>query len=398
MALVSIIIPVYNTEEYLEQCLESILNQTLKDIEVICVNDGSTDNSLDILSRYKEADDRIIIIDKKNGGQISARNAGIKVATSDYIGFIDSDDWIEPEMYEELYDLAIKYNVDMVTSGYYLEGNYTTLHCDTVNEGLYCDGKMLYLRDNTIYNLNEKETGLRASLCCKLFARDILLQVKNEVPETISISEDKLCILSCVLKCDSVYVLKQAFYHYRINNASMTHGEYDDYLIRVNEVYRFFRKCYCDNCFTKNMRMQAELYITELIIKGINTLLGFENKNLLWIDPYYLERIPVNSRIVIYGAGELGKKYKKQISCKSGIQYVGCVDFGYDKYSDDNFKVESPEKLKNMDYEYILITIKNPKKAEEVKKKLLEYVKEDKILWFEQRELYWKYAEADGLL
>lgn len=103
MSKVTIIIPVYNVEKYLEKCLNSVICQTLKDIEIICVNDGSTDNSQQILKEYAQKDERIKIVDKKNGGLSSARNAGLDAATGEYCYFLDSDDWIELNTLEKLY-------------------------------------------------------------------------------------------------------------------------------------------------------------------------------------------------------------------------------------------------------------------------------------------------------
>ena len=101
--LVSIIIPIYNVEKYLTKCIESVINQTYKNLEIILVNDGSTDNSKEIIDKYSLIDSRIKVINKKNGGLSEARNAGIEIAKGDYIGFLDSDDWIELNMYEKLY-------------------------------------------------------------------------------------------------------------------------------------------------------------------------------------------------------------------------------------------------------------------------------------------------------
>ena len=118
MSKISIIVPIYNVEKYLNRCIESILNQTFKDFELILVNDGSTDNSLEICKHYKDIDDRICIIDKKNGGLSSARNAGLDIAKGEYIGFVDSDDYIHPQMYELLYDTIIKNNSDLAICDY----------------------------------------------------------------------------------------------------------------------------------------------------------------------------------------------------------------------------------------------------------------------------------------
>ena len=113
MYKLSVIIPVYNVENYLRECLDSIINQTVKDIEIICVDDGSTDNSQDILKEYQKKDSRIKIITKENGGQASARNLGIKEAQGEYIAFIDSDDFIESEMLEKFYTKANDNNLDI---------------------------------------------------------------------------------------------------------------------------------------------------------------------------------------------------------------------------------------------------------------------------------------------
>lgn len=114
MVKVSVIIPVYNVEVYLRKCLDTLINQTLKDIEYICINDGSTDNSLLILEEYAQKDSRFIIINQENQGQGAARNKGLEFVKGEYIGFVDPDDWIESDMYEEMYNKAKKYDVDII--------------------------------------------------------------------------------------------------------------------------------------------------------------------------------------------------------------------------------------------------------------------------------------------
>lgn len=114
---VSIIVPVYNVEKYLKRCLDSITNQTLKELEIICINDGSTDNSLKILKQYAHKDKRISIINKQNEGLSVARNTGMEAASGEYIGFVDSDDWVDLNYFEKLYTAAEKYNCDMAASG-----------------------------------------------------------------------------------------------------------------------------------------------------------------------------------------------------------------------------------------------------------------------------------------
>lgn len=119
MFKVSVIIPVYNTEEYLVECLESVVNQTLQEVEIVLINDGSTDSSLEIMKNYQKIyPERIQLISKENGGQATARNVAIPLCHGEYIGFVDSDDYIEPEMYEKMYLLAKETNADYVECGY----------------------------------------------------------------------------------------------------------------------------------------------------------------------------------------------------------------------------------------------------------------------------------------
>lgn len=122
MYKVSIVIPVYNTEKYLPACLDSMIKQTLKDIEIICVNDGSKDNSLSILKAYEIKDPRIKIINQENQGLSAARNAGINAATGEYIGLVDSDDWVDLDFYEKLYNAAKKYDSDVAAGDFYRRG------------------------------------------------------------------------------------------------------------------------------------------------------------------------------------------------------------------------------------------------------------------------------------
>lgn len=117
MIKVSIIVPIYNVEKYLKRCLDSLVNQTLKDIEFICVNDGSTDDSLDILNEYAKRDERIVVINQENFGQSVARNRGIDVAKGEYIGFVDSDDWVSEDYFEKLHNSAIQNNAEIAVGG-----------------------------------------------------------------------------------------------------------------------------------------------------------------------------------------------------------------------------------------------------------------------------------------
>ena len=117
----SIIVPVYNVENYLIRCLDSLVNQTLKEIEIICINDGSKDNSLNILEEYAKKDSRIIILNQENAGLSAARNAGMEIAKGEYIGFVDSDDWVDLDFFEKLYIAAKNNDCDIAVADFIRE-------------------------------------------------------------------------------------------------------------------------------------------------------------------------------------------------------------------------------------------------------------------------------------
>ena len=128
MPKVSIIVPIYNVEQYLRECMDSVVNQTLKDIEIICVNDGSTDSSLSIIKEYAQKDNRIKIIDKPNSGYGDSMNKGLDMATGEYIGIVEPDDFVSKDMYEVLYNKATEFDVDFVKADFYrFTGNIDTL-------------------------------------------------------------------------------------------------------------------------------------------------------------------------------------------------------------------------------------------------------------------------------
>lgn len=143
---VSILVPCYNVEKYLPECLNSIVNQTLKDIEIICINDGSTDTTLDIIKGYVKKDKRIVIIDKPNEGYGKSMNRGLDAATGEYVGIVESDDWVEPDAFETLYDTAKKNKADMVKADFVFFDNDTRVGtpcwsigiADELKEKVFC--------------------------------------------------------------------------------------------------------------------------------------------------------------------------------------------------------------------------------------------------------------------
>lgn len=380
----SLIIPVYNAERYLRKCMDSVIAQTFKGMEIICIDDGSTDNSSGILDEYARKDFRIRIIRKPNGGLVSVRKLGALEANGKYIGFVDSDDWVDSAMYERLCTVARSCDADMVSSNYWQEGEYSNISHDAVKPGVYDEESIVYLRDHMILDLQKHDKGMSGSLCTKIFRTDIFKRIIMEIPNEIRVSEDKITSLTFLLECCKVVILDEAYYHYRISQDSMFHAYDPDYLLNYHLVYSYFRTLYKHKNFTDIMKTQAELYIVQFLIKGINTQMGFSFRNLMWIDPSWIENQDLGERIAVYGKGELGRTYEMHICNKKGKRFAGNLD------------------LENTcgfpDFDSIIIAIKNKEAAMQAKDDLIKAnIPEERIFWFEQEEVFWRYADAMGL-
>jgi len=235
MNLITVIVPVYNTEKYLDRCITSIINQTFRDIEILLINDGSTDNSLKILLEYAKKDKRVRIINQVNKGLSAARNTGIKVANGAYILHVDSDDWIEPDMCEAMYNEAKKYDADIVTSHVYFDYPRKKILKKEPYNGI--SGFNDFLITFTV------KRGIN-SVCNKLIKRDLYLLNNIEHYEDISLGEDSSALLRLIVFARAIVAVNKAFYHYDIKTSSMTGSakknvmEYIQGLSKVENFYR----------------------------------------------------------------------------------------------------------------------------------------------------------------
>ncbi|ONI42805.1 hypothetical protein AN639_02285 [Candidatus Epulonipiscium fishelsonii] len=202
MDKISIIVPIYNVENYLERCIKTIVNQTYKNLEIILINDGSTDNSLDICKKYAKYDDRIRLIDKPNGGVSSARNIGLKIATGNYIGFVDGDDWIDKNMYKDLMKIVSKYHLDIAITGIFGKINTTKL----IN-----DKFILFTREQALVELF-KSTYIQSFLWQKIFKKELFEKIK--FPEG-KIYEDQFIMYKLFNKCHKIGYINKRHYYYR---------------------------------------------------------------------------------------------------------------------------------------------------------------------------------------
>lgn len=240
MDKISIIVPVYNVQDYLEFCIESILNQTFKNFELILVDDGSTDLSGKICDIYKEKDNRIKVIHKPNGGQSSARNAGIDVATGKYIGFVDSDDSIHPKMYEVLYNLIKKYKSDI--SGCNYKRTYDISSKE--HENLNLDEVIEMSNIESIEKLYDKDLGVKLVVPWnKLYNKRLFDNIRYKVGR---IHEDEFIAHRILYNCKKItYVDNELYYYLQREGSIMSKKTYKrkvDALLAQSDRMRFCNK------------------------------------------------------------------------------------------------------------------------------------------------------------
>ena len=214
MPKVSILVPVYNVAKYLPECLDSLINQTLKDIEIICVNDGSTDNSLDILNEYAEKDSRIKVISTKNFGYGYAMNKGVSAAKGDYIGILESDDFTANNMFEDLYKAAVDENADIVKSNYWNYRNGNKEFSDALKSGPFDKVFTPRLDGGQVFSYNP-------SIWSAIYKRDFIAKNNIKFNETPGASYQDTSFNFIVFACaDRVILKKEAYICYRRDNES----------------------------------------------------------------------------------------------------------------------------------------------------------------------------------
>lgn len=211
MTKVSIIVPVYNTSAYLKRCMDALVGQTLKDIEIIAVDDGSTDDSPAILEAYEQKDSRVRVFHKLNGGQATARNMGIRKSRGEYIGFADSDDYVDTDMFRQMYELAVEKKCDMVECRYhYLQ------ECGDSTKELKTRGRI-----REYQNQKDMLIDPQVSPWNKLYRREILIQNDIDFPEGLIYEDTAFYIKTIPYVKKTAYLDRALVYYFLRGNSTM---------------------------------------------------------------------------------------------------------------------------------------------------------------------------------
>ncbi|MEH7076819.1 glycosyltransferase family 2 protein [Neobacillus drentensis] len=281
---VSVVIPVYNVESYLQRCVDSILNQTFQDFEIILINDGSKDNSGQICDEYAQKDKRIKVIHKKNARVSAARNDGIKIAKGKYLSFIDSDDWIEPEMYQVMVNKAEELNLDVIMCDYKKKSNnYEYKRTQPIREGYYSkdDIKNELFRCLIMFENIEFPPTISNWVC--LFNIKFLKRNNLYYDEDIHYCEDSILGSKIMYHAASFYYFKNHYYYNYFYNPASTTNTYNENkwnaYLKINERL----KIYFGNTFEYDFTRQIKINMLYFTLNTLGQLKysGYDSKERL---------------------------------------------------------------------------------------------------------------------
>lgn len=380
---ISVIVPIYNTEDDLPRCIDSIRAQSYQNTEIILVDDGSTDRSLSICCNYAEMDERIRVVTQENQGSNAARKAGFRASTGDYVAFVDSDDWIGERLLELLMEAGESCGADMVISNVFMiypDGRKTERK-NLIEAGVYKNPKAAV--KNLFYYGRQSDYGILPFLFGKLYRRNLLDRAMEKIGDQIRYDEDRALVWTCLLQNITAVFLENAAYYYCQRENGLVRSKDEMYLAKVNYFY-----LYMSHLFEKEdkiLREQLDNYVLRCIRTGLRWKLGLSENDLL--REKYLPDVSVFfrevKRIILYGAGAVGRDYYEALKAGRKIDLCAWVDRSWEKWCAEGLEVEPVERVLELEYDYLFVAVKHESAFGEIKSDLtgVYAVSPDKIIW-----------------
>lgn len=379
----SVVVPVYNTETYLCQCIESILNQTYADIELILVNDGSTDSSGKICSVYGERDRRVKVLHKKNEGPIKARFSGAGQATGNYITFVDSDDWIEPNTYERM--MKHMGQSDVVIAGVYRYFSEDRIKTDMpmLEEGFYDrkaveDGILPYM----LWSNKRNTWELDPSLCTKIFNKALLADyLENACKLGVHFGDDSAVIFPFMLRADSAVIVHECFYFHRQRSQGAVPSYFrdDSFFEKIFVLYEYLKSEFSRSAYWEALSSQLEHFYINAVQLKQQSFLDYKE---VAEDVFPFWEIKKDAAVVLYGAGEAGKKFYRQNGQYHFCEIVLWVDKNWERLCKGCEQIVSPARITAKAFDYVVIAVRSAGVVQEIMKELASMgIPAEKMIW-----------------
>ena len=354
--LISVIVPIYGVEEYLEQCIDSLLSQSYKNIEVVLVNDGSVDRCGDICERYALLDRRLRVVHKKNGGLVSARKAGVAVASGEYLGFLDGDDWVGNDFIEFLHDSAASASADLVICGHIREffGKQEVILPRSAR-GLYDrEGVLEELLPTAIYNGTFFQHGVSTYVWNKLFRREAGSHFILDIDEDIVMGEDAALTYPYLASCNRVVVSGPAQYFYRQRSNSIVKSvpNLDKEYSRLSALFRYLKRRFSGFPYSQNVLDQLRYYFyAQVLVRSGAVIIAGDGSKCFVPFP----KLATSQRVVVYSSGSFGQHVVGAIRRLDKFQLVGWVDEDDIESQRSGLPVSSLDSITTLECDLILI-------------------------------------------
>ncbi len=360
--VLTVIIPIFNSEKYINKCVQSVIMQTYKNLDIILIDDGSTDNSGKICDSFARRDTRIRVCHTVNQGSIAARNLGVELAQGRMITFVDSDDWIEANMYSYMMSMYEQHQTDIVSSGLIFDNiNGTrTVEYDLIPEGIY---EKTQIENEIIpimmYDAERHRRAVTSSVCTKIIRKDLWREVLQKSDNRITYGEDAAISYLCMAKAARVAFTNRAWYHYCVRNDSMVHSFQITSFEKIKIFSEYMENVFRDQGIWEQMKEQLKEYVKFFLCSAIDSVYGIALGEPCYLFPY--ELVNVDSCVVIYGAGKVGRAYVRNLEKTNYARVIAWVDRAYDKYSDLGERISSPVVILEICFDYLIIAIEDEK-------------------------------------
>ncbi len=354
MITISIIVPVYNIKNYIEECIESLIHQTYEKVEIVLVDDGSTDGSSLICDNYAKKDRRIKVIHKENGGLVSARKTGLQYAHGEYVLNIDGDDWLELNAIEILVRNLHETAVDYIQFSYVREEkNSKVVHVPIFEK------RLDKVQRINIFKAWLSEADIISScIVNKLIKKGIFQKSYETVPNFMSRGEDFANFVYMITYSERIISIDEPLYHYRIRNDSLSHNSNPT----IDSRYDMLTDYIVNQAYNLGLVSSDDIYIWAL--KRKNRLMSSELRRFgVDIPVYKLPRVSelLKKKVIIYGAGKVGQDYYAQLCKYKEIEIVGWVDRNYKSVYIDYYELKPVEQVLKEDFNIIIIAILDEK-------------------------------------
>jgi glycosyltransferase involved in cell wall biosynthesis len=396
--LISVIVPIFMIDRYVGLCVESIINQTYKNLEIILVDDGGKDRCPEICDLYAAKDERIKVIHKPNGGLVSARKAGLQQSNGTYISYVDGDDWIGPGFIEGLYTAAKTSDAEMVCAGFTRSlFDKAAAFTDTIGTGIYEGEKLKDLWKKMASNPPFFRPGITTFTWCKLFRREVLLEVQGSVDNRISNGEDGAVTYPALLKCKKVAVIDNVAYHYRQREDSMLKQKtgYSSEAQQLKYLY--------DYLIRWSSNTDPELKVREQVVDYILAIALMRSGGRLPHDDFStFDKSYYGKDVVVYSAGTFGQQLINRFKDTQHCNIVAWLDDDYWEYRRCCLDVDPVERITGLNYDYVLIASVNEIVVGNIKARLRDLgVSENKMLTVtipeDKEELLKKFLDVDAI-